>query len=148
MSEADAALHSAGQAALTAATELLDALFKYIVPLILVAVGYFLSGQIGLSGLIANLLTGSLGTKISDTAVVWIADLVALAVWFAIAAMLWHMGSGHKDGKYPIVMWAGHALGGLFAGFGLGELGALVGGKPLYGKISDAASNIASTTTP
>jgi hypothetical protein len=142
MGEADAALASAAHAGLTAATELLDALFKYIVPLILVAVGFFLSGQIGLSGLIANLLTGALGTKISDTAVIWIADLVAVAVWFAIAAMLWHMGSGHADGKYPIVMWVGHSLGGLFAGFGLGEVGAVVSGKVLYGQVSDVATKI------
>ena len=129
-----------GHAAESAAFEILDVIFEWIVPVITLVVGYVLSASLGLSGCLGTVIDGALGaTGISATAMVYVADLIAILIWGVIGGGLW-AASNKVDGKYA--MWIMRPLATLFFGFALGEIGALASGNVLNGSLGKAVNSV------
>lgn len=133
-----AALHGVGEGAKEAAFELMDVLFMWIIPIVTLIVGYLTSASIGLSGAIGTLIDGVLGNlNVSATTMAYIAGLIAVCIWGAIAGAMWHV-SRSFDGKY-----AGYILRPLatfFGGLALGEIPALAAGKVNNGTLGKFAT--------
>lgn len=120
--------------------ELLNVVFDYLIPIVLVVVGVYISALIGLSGLIADLVDQVVPSTVSSQTIAIVADLAALSIWAAIAGVFWHLDGSHrgtKVGSSHIVGWVMRALCGLFAGLAVGELAAAIQGKVNQGQLAN-----------
>ena len=143
MAEAEAALNSAGHAAKEAGEEVLDILFEWIVPIITLIVGFYIGGSIGLSGALYSLLDGVIPASVTQTALTWVADLVAAAIYAAIAGGLWSMaGGGSGKGRVNVRKWLFRPLATLVGGFALSEIGALLSKKVNTGSLGTIAQQM------
>jgi hypothetical protein len=120
-----------------AAWELLDVFFEYIVPIVMVIVGFMLAPTIGLSGALGTLIDSVAGTALSEGTEILIADILAAAIWGCIAGAIWGFAGSHKSRPAKYIS---RALGGLFAGFAVGEISAAASGKVLNGSIGTLAT--------
>ena len=131
--------------------ELLNVVFDYLIPIVLVVGGVYIVQLIGLSGLLADLVDTVAPSEVSSGTVAIIADLGAVAVWAVIAGAFWHLDGRHRGtglGKTAVVGWVMRALAGLFTGFALGELAALVQGKVNNGQLATWVTKGKATFTP
>lgn len=129
-----------GHGAERGALEILDVIFDWVVPVITLVVGYVMSASIGLSGALGTVIDGALGgTGISQTVLVYIADLVAVLIWGVIGGAMWSVAKSY-DGHYASYVL--RPLATLFWGFALGELGAALSGKVLNGRIGSAITTL------
>ncbi len=134
--EANAAAHGMAAGAKDAAIELLDVLFEWIIPLIAIIIGYVMSAAIGLSGALGTLIDGVLGSVgVSPTTMAYIAGLLAVVIWGAIAGAMWSVQK--KAGKYG--MYILRPLAALFGGFAIGEIPALTKGQVNNGSLGKIA---------
>lgn len=135
---APAALKGLAHGAGAAAGELIDVLFSWIVPIIMVIIGFLMSPAIGLSGAFGTLIDGVLGpVGLSSKVMGVIASVIAVLVWGVIGGAMWHFGSKY-DGQ-----WASYVLkpiAGLFIGFALGEVPGAFDGKVANGALGQLAS--------
>ena len=119
--------------------ELLNVVFDYLIPIVLVVVGVYVCHLIGLSGVLADHIDSVAPSTVSSTTVALVADLGALAIWAAVAGAFWHLDGMHRGtgvGKTAIVGWVMRSLAGLFTGFAIGELAAAIQGKVNSGALA------------
>lgn len=136
-------MHELAQGAKEAVAELLDAFFIWIVPLILVVVGFLTAPALGLSGAIGTLIVEIPG--LSEQVAATLADLLAAGIWGGIAFGILHAGKSFgKDNWAKFILYP---LAGLFGGFSLGELFGATSGKVLNGAIGKAASEVQGAVT-
>ena len=129
MADGEGVAHGLTKAGTETVGELLNVVFDYLIPIVMVVVGVYVSTLIGLSGLIADLIDSVAPSGVSGNTVAIIADLSAVAIWAAAAGAFWHLDGRHRSGAASgtaIVGWVMRALAGLFAGFALGELAAAI----------------------
>ena len=139
MAASEAAVKGLANGSKEAAVEILDVIFEWIVPVITLVVGYVMAAGIGLSGALATVIDGALGsTGLSSTVMTYIADLIAVLIWGVIGGAMWAVAKSHA-GYAAYVL---RPLATLFWGFALGEVGALVGGKVLNGSIGKAVTTL------
>ncbi len=143
MTSAEGALSSAGHATMEAGEEVLNILFEWIVPIITLLVGFYIGGSIGLSGAIYSLLDGVIPSSVSNTALIWSSDLVAAAIFAAIAGGMWHVAGGGESLKGANVRkWILRPLATLVGGFALSELKALMGKTVNTGALGTVANQM------
>lgn len=140
---AENVVHELGEGAKEALGELLDAFFLWIVPLILLVVGFLTAPAIGLSGAIGTLVVEIPG--LSEQVAATLSDLIAAGIWGGIALGVLH--ASRKFGKENWGAYIMRPLAGLFGGFSIGELFGATSGKVLNGAIGRAASEVQSAVT-
>ena len=145
MAEAEHALSQAAVGAKDALVKVLNVVFDWVVPIIVLLVGFYVGGAIGLSGAIYGLLDGILPNSITQTALTWVSDLVAIGIYLAIGAGIWHAaGGGMGVGEHMNVRkWILRPIAMFFSGCGAAEAANLVSGRYSTGKLSAAASQMA-----
>lgn len=137
---AGGAVKQLGHGAKEATVELLDVIFEWIVPVITLVVGYTMTATIGLSGALATIVDGALGSAgMSAAAMTYIADGLAALVWGGIGAGMWSVSKSY-DGHYASYIL--RPLSTFFWGLGLGELGNALSGKVANGAIGKAATQL------
>lgn len=118
---------------------MLNVVFDYIIPIVLVVVGVYVCQLIGLSGVLADLIDSVAPKGVNSQTIALIADLAALAIWAAVAGAFWYLDGKHQGTsvqKGAITHWVMRAFAGLFTGFALGELAAAVQGKVNQGQLA------------
>jgi hypothetical protein len=141
---AEAALHHGAEAAKDALEDVLNIVFEWIVPIIVLLVGFYVGSGVGLSGALYGLLDGVMPKSITQSTLTWVADLVAIAIYAAIGAGLWHAAGSRKIGSdgMDIKMWVLRPLAALLFGFAGAEAANLLRGQVSTGALSTAATKM------
>jgi len=141
---AEAALSHAGAAAKDALEDVLNIVFEWIVPIIVLLVGFYVGSGIGLSGALYGLLDGVLPTTITQSTLTWVADLIAIAIYAAIGAGLWHAAGSRRAGAdgMDIKMWVLRPLSMLLFGFAAAEASNLIKGTVSNGALAKTAQKM------
>ena len=143
MAEANV-VNQLGEGAKEAFGELLDAFFLWIVPLILLVVGFLTAPALGLSGAIGTLIVEIPG--LSEQVAATLSDLIAAGIWGGIALGVLHasrrFGAGGHWGAYIM-----RPIAGLFGGWSIGELFGATSGKVLNGAIGRATADVQNAVT-
>lgn len=135
---AEAVAKGAFEGGKEAAWELLDIFFEWILPIVMLVVGYLLSAELGLSGVLGTVVDGATNGSVSGAAQILVSDLIAAAIWGSIAGALWSAQTrGGRIGKFIM-----RPLSTLFGGFALGEIGAAISGKVLNGQLGTMSTNL------
>ena len=129
------ALHSLGEGAKEAFGELLDALFMWILPILMLVVGYLVAPSFGLSGALGSLFIEI--PNINESTAATLASLIGAGVWGAISMGMLAASHKFKSGWGAYIL---RPLVGFFGGMSISELFGAATGHVQNGMIGNAAS--------